>query len=119
MRRFFIKALLIAALLFVFLTQVAATGTATALAIASVVGAIAPFILKLIPLKGSWMLVVTWITSFVIAAVAEVISGEVHLSSLQSLDVGTLYLTFAATFGVTQAVFAYFKDHPLGPLTVT
>jgi hypothetical protein len=119
MRSLFIKALLVAALAFVFLTQVAATGTATALAIASVVGAIAPFILKLVPIKGSWMLVITWVVSFVIAAAAELISGEVKVSALQSVNVGNLYLIFAATFGVTQAVFAYFKDHPLGPLTVT
>jgi len=56
MRRYFIKGLVIAALMFVLLTQVAATGTATALAIASVVGAIAPFVLKLVPVQGSWML---------------------------------------------------------------
>ena len=118
MRRYFIKGLVIAALMFVLLTQVAATGTATALAIASVVGAIAPFVLKLVPVQGSWMLLITAVTSLVIAIVGELVSGELSLSALQSADPGTLYVTFGTTFGVTQLVFAYFKDHPLGPLTV-
>jgi hypothetical protein len=118
MRRYLLKALLFAMLVFVFMTQVAATGSATALGIASVVGAIAPFVLKLVPVQGSWMLLITAVTSLVIAIAGELISGEVKLSALQNADPGTLYLTFGTTFGVTQLVFAYFKDHPLGPLTV-
>ncbi len=102
----------------VMLLQIAATGSATALAIASAVGFIAPFVLKLVPLDGRYMEGVTALTSAVIAVVALLVSGEVSLSDLSAADPTKIYSTIVVTFGVTQAVFAYFKDHPLGPLAV-
>jgi len=102
--------------LFVFLS--ASTGQATALAIASVVGIVAPFVLKLVPQAGRYMLIITAVVAIAIAIVAELVSGEVRLSDLQATDPGSLYKTIGVTFAVMQFVFAYFKDHPLGPLAV-
>jgi O-antigen ligase len=103
---------------FVLLTQVAATGgSATALAIASFVGAVAPFVLKLVPLDGSKMLLVTMLASVGIGIVAGAVTGELKLPP-DANDVGTLYADATIAFGLSQVVFAYFKDHPLGPLAV-
>jgi O-antigen ligase len=115
MNRRFKLALFVGLVVFILLTQVAATGTATALAIAAAVGIIAPFILKFVPAAGRYMLAITALVSVVIAIAAELISGDVNLSNLDVTKIGELCI---ATFGVTQAVFAYFKDHPLGPLAV-
>jgi O-antigen ligase len=102
----------------IFVTQVAATGQATALVIASAVGVVAPFVLKLFPQVGRYMLIITAVASILIAVVAEVVTGEISLTNLQSTDPTKLYETVIAAFGVSQFVFAYFKDHPLGALAV-
>src|SRR5437660_11936919 len=104
-----LKLIVYVAFVLLVLSQIAATGQATALAIASAVALVAPFVLKLVPQAGRYMLVITWVASALIAIVAEVISGDIKFNPLPS-DPGALYLLFGYSFGVTQAVFAFFKD---------
>jgi len=99
------------------LSQIAATGQATALAIATVVGIIAPFVLRFIPLKDTQMVLLTQALSVVIAVVAGLISGDINLSNLGA-DPAAIVGLVGWTYAVTQAVYNYFKDHPLGPLVV-
>src|SRR5258708_34137106 len=64
--------------LFVFLS--ASTGQATALAIASVVGIVAPFVLKLFPQAGRYSRIIPAVARIAIAIVAELLNGEVRRS---------------------------------------
>lgn len=118
LRTFLVAALVIA----VFLVTTAATGSSAQVANAIVgfvlivlVPFVLPFGLKLINADGKKMVAITYLVSFVIAALALFISGEVPFPPDFSSAVVVMTLCTAA-FGLQQGVFHSFKDSAqLGP----
>lgn len=95
------------------LTVAAAGGSqSTAIALAGVAGVILPFVLKLVPAAGHYMVLIALGASLFIAVLAEIISGEIVLSHLQSTDPKTLFALFLSVWGLSQIVYATLSQSP-------
>ena len=99
----------------------AATGgsQSTAIAIATVVALILPFVLKYVPAAGHYMVGITLIVSFVVAVLAELVSGEIDLSKLGSIDPTALLAMFLSVYGLSQVVYALLTQSPKTASAVT
>ena len=109
------KRLLVIAIVFaVWLLLTAATGSSqsTAIALASVAALILPFVLKYVPAVGHYMVAITLVVSLAVAIGAELLSGELVLSQLQSADASTIFTLFLGVFGLSQAVYAVLTQSP-------
>jgi hypothetical protein len=96
--------------------QIAATpadaSLATALAIAGVGGVALPFLLKLVPAAGKYMVAICVVASLVIALVAEVASGEIVLSNLSATNVPALIAIFLSVEGLSQRLYSILIQSP-------
>jgi len=97
--------ILVAFVLALYVVNIAASGTSeqNAIAIASVVGLVLPFVYKLIPAAGHYMVAITVGVSVVVALVAMVTSGEL---ALDHVDLSSLYVTAMSVYGLSQFVYA-------------
>jgi fucose permease len=102
------------------LLQVAASGNAqaSALTIAGVVGAAAPFVIGFVKNQfhlnwdGRTMVAAATVVALVVALVALAVTGQLNLD-----DPTHMLETLAAAFSLEQLVFQSFKDSPrVGPL---
>jgi len=84
----------------------------TAIAIAGVVGVLLPFVLKLVPAAGHYMVGITLGASLLVALLAEAVSGEIVLSNLKSTDAATLLGLFLSVWGLSQIVYATLTQSP-------
>ena len=100
--------------LVIWVTTVAASAASqsSALAIAGVIGVILPFILKLVPAAGHYMIAITLVASLLVAVLAELVSGELVLSSLQKTDPVALFTLFMSVWGLSQVVYAILIQSP-------
>jgi hypothetical protein len=100
--------------LLVILVATAATGgsLAVAIAIAGVAAVVIPFVLKLVPAVGKYMIAICVGTSLVIAVAAELFSGEIVLSNLQATDVTTLLAIFLSVEGLSQRLYSILIQSP-------
>jgi ABC-type glucose/galactose transport system permease subunit len=117
MKRLFIVALVVLG----WLLLTASTGNSqnTALAIAAVAGVVLPLVLKYVPSAGHYMIAITLVVSLAIAAVAELLTGEIVLSRLQATDAQTLFTTFLGVWGLSQIVYAALTQSPSTAKLVT
>jgi hypothetical protein len=115
MRKLLRKILLPLVLAAILLVNIAATGSsqANAIAIASVVGLALPFLYKVFPVAGHYMVIITVVVSVICAVVAEVAGGEIKLSNFQgTLDTTHLYLIVMSVYGLSQFMFAFLTQSP-------
>lgn len=108
----------VALAVWVVLTAASASSQSTAIAIASIVGIVLPFVLKFIPAAGHYMLLITLGVSLLVAVAAELISGEIVLSNLQAVDAKTLFALFLSVWGLSQIVYAALSQSPKTASTV-
>lgn len=110
----FRRLLLIGVVLGAWLFNIAASGTSqeNAIAIATIAGLVLPFFFKLIPAAGHYMIAIVVVISFLAAAGAMLLSGELDLSKLQTADTGTLLGLFMTVYGLGQFVYSTLTQHP-------
>lgn len=110
---------LILSLPFLALAMIAVVGPvtlSTALAIAAVIMVISPFVLKLVPVSGPLMAILSFAVAFAVAVASGIISKELVASDFTAIN---LWATAAALWAVQQAVFQLFKDnHTFGKYLV-
>lgn len=94
------------------LTAASPASQASALAIAGVAGVILSFVAKYVPAVGRWMVVITLASSFGIAVLAELVTGELVLTKLQSADPATLFAAFMSAWGLSQLTYAWLTQSP-------
>lgn len=102
---------LLLALPFVAVILIAAVGpltTTTAMTIAVIVMAVAPFVLKFVPLDGPKMVLLSYLVAAVVTVVAGFASGEVTTASF---NIANLVATSGALWAVMQGVFQLFKTN--------
>lgn len=94
--------------------NIAATGTsqANAIAMITIAGLGLPFLFKLVPSAGHWMVAITVVVSLLASIGAEVLSGELVLSALPKADVPTLLASFLSVYGLTQFLYALLTQSP-------
>ena len=117
MRRLMVLALVLMAWLL--LTAATGSSQATAIAIASIVALILPFVYKYVPAVGHYMVALTLVVSLLVAVGAELLTGELVLSQLQSVDGTTLFALFLGVYGLSQAVYAALTQSPKTATAVT
>jgi hypothetical protein len=100
---------------------IAATGgsQSTAIALATVAALILPFVLKYVPAVGHYMVAITLIVSLVVAVLAELISGELVLSNLQSTNATTVLAMFLSVYALSQVVYSVLAQSPKTAPAVT
>jgi hypothetical protein len=103
--------------LFVFVAvfvAMAATGTSAsnAVAIAGVLAVLLPFGLKIVPAAGHYMVAISMAASVVVAAIAEIASGEIVLSNLSATNGSLLLATVLSVYALSQAVYAILTQSP-------
>lgn len=102
---------LLLALPFAAVLLIAAVGpltASTAMTIALIVMAVAPFVLKFVKLDGPTMVLLSYAVALVVTVGAGFASGEVTTSSF---NVANLAVTSGALWAVMQGVFQLFKDN--------
>lgn len=84
-------------------------------AVAVLVGVISPLFFKYVPLKGTAMVLATWVLSFALGA------GDIYITQGSSaFNAAHLATTFALVYGVQQVVFiAFQKNEPAAVTEVT
>jgi hypothetical protein len=114
------RLLLIGAVLGAWVANIAATGQSeqNAIAIATVIGLLLPFVLKLVPQAGHAMVAITVVAAFVAAVAAELLSGELSLSNLGALDTQTLLGLFMSVYGLSQLVYSTLTQKPATTVAV-
>lgn len=110
MRRILFAVLILLAL---FTTIAATTDSAeTAAKITAVAGVILPFLLKLVPAAGHYMVAITLAASLLIAGVAMWYTGELVLTNLSATNLPLLLSTALSAWGLSQIVYATLTQHP-------
>src|SRR5690349_5993130 len=92
--------------LYVALIAASAASQSSALEIAAVVGLVLPFVLKLVPAAGHYMVAITLVVSLLVAVIAEAFTGELVLSNLSHTDYASLFTIFMSVWGLSQVVYA-------------
>ena len=92
---------------------------ATALGIAGVAALILPFVLKLVPAAGKYMIAICVVASLLIAVGSMVASGEIVLDNLRATDLPTLLAIFLSVEGLSQRLYSILIQSPETARAVT
>jgi hypothetical protein len=98
--------------IWLFVTAATPASEASALAISGVAGVILSLLVKYVPAAGRWMVGITLGLSLLVAIAAEVATGEIVLSNLQSASPATLFATFMSAWGLSQLTYAWLTQSP-------
>ncbi len=110
----FRRLLLIGVVLVAWVVNIAASGTSqeNAIAIATIAGLVLPFLFKLVPAAGHYMIAIIVTVSFLAAAGAMVLSGDLDLTRLQQANTTALLGLFMEVYGLGQFVYSVLTQHP-------
>lgn len=101
------------------LTAASPASEASALAISGVAGVILSLLAKYVPATGRYMVGITLGLSLLVAIVAEIVTGELVVTKLQSADPATLFATFMSAWGLSQLTYAWLTQSPKTVKAVT
>lgn len=110
MKRLLMIGLVVVALFM--LTAASPASETSALAIAGVAGIILSLLAKYVPAVGHYMVVITLAASLAVAVLAEIVTGELVLTKLQSADPATLFAAFMSAWGLSQITYAFLTQSP-------
>lgn len=85
---------------------------ATALAIAGAAAVVLPFLLKLVPAAGKYMIAICVAASLLIAVGAEIASGEIDFQNLSATNVPALIAIFLSVEGLSQRIYSILIQSP-------
>lgn len=110
LKRFAVAYILVA--IWALLTGASAQTEQTAFGIAGVAAIILPFILKIVPAAGHYMIAICMISSLIIAAASMLLSGEAKFDDLQHTDVPTLLVLFLTVEALSQRLYSILIQSP-------
>lgn len=95
-----------------FLTAASAQTEETAFGIAGVAALVLPFVLKIIPRAGGYMIAICMGSSAIIAVASMLLSGEMKLTDLQHTDMPTLITLFLTVEALSQRLYSILTQSP-------